>query len=144
MEQEFPAQRAVTPWHLWVTGVILLLWNAIGTVDFTATLTRFEPYLASFPQAVKEQIFALPWWMFLVWGVGVWGGFVGTIFLLLRKRWAVPLLAASTAGAVGSLINGLIRPIPGATDTVFASVIVAIAGAALWYAMRMAAKRVLV
>ena len=39
-----------TPWHLWVVGIVALLWNAIGALDFTATQMRFEFYMSQFTE----------------------------------------------------------------------------------------------
>ena len=35
-----------TPWHLWVVGVVGLLWSAMGAMDFVMTQTRNESYLS--------------------------------------------------------------------------------------------------
>ena len=40
------AQRA--PWHLWFVGVLSLLWNGVGAVDYLMTETRNASYLSSF------------------------------------------------------------------------------------------------
>jgi len=26
-----------TPWHVWVVGIVALLWNAMGALDYTMT-----------------------------------------------------------------------------------------------------------
>lgn len=31
------ARRVATPWHLWVVGVVAVLWNAFGCWDYTMT-----------------------------------------------------------------------------------------------------------
>jgi len=31
--------KPATPWHLWLVGGLLALWNAFGSFDFTATAT---------------------------------------------------------------------------------------------------------
>ena len=33
-----------TPWHLWVVGVVSLLWNAFGGYDFIMSATQGETY----------------------------------------------------------------------------------------------------
>jgi len=40
-----------TPWHLWVIGVISLLWNSTGAMDFTMTQARNAAYLKGLTQA---------------------------------------------------------------------------------------------
>src|SRR3546814_11492179 len=42
-----------TPWHLWVVGVLSLLWNAVGAFDYTMTKLNDADYLSAF---TPEQI----------------------------------------------------------------------------------------
>ena len=30
------------PWHLWVVGILMVLWNSIGCIDFVMTQSKFE------------------------------------------------------------------------------------------------------
>ena len=34
-----------TPWHLWLVGVLSLLWNGVGAFVFVQTTTRGEAYM---------------------------------------------------------------------------------------------------
>ena len=80
---------AKTPWHLWVVGVISLLWNAVGALDFTMTQLRNEAYLKAFTDEQRAYFFAIPLWAVVTWGVATWGSLVGSGFLLGRRRLAV-------------------------------------------------------
>ena len=93
--------RPVTPWHLWLVGGVAALWNAFGSFDFTATVTRFEPYLSNFSQELKDYVYGSPPWMFLIWGVAAFAGFAGSLLILKRHKAAVPVLAISLAGVIG-------------------------------------------
>ena len=104
-----------TPWHLWLVGVLSLLWNGFGAFDFIQTTTRGEAYMraAGFDDAMVAYYEAMPGWMYLPWTLGVWGAVVGSVMLLLRRRWAVPAFGLSLVGALISLIYGkLIDPPP--------------------------------
>jgi len=108
-----------TPWHLWVVGVVSLLWNAFGAFDFVSTITRGEAYLRemNFDQAMIEYFLAMPDWMYVPWTLGVWGAVIGSILLLLRNRFAVWAFALSLIGAVVSLAYGqFMDPPPLAPD----------------------------
>ncbi len=78
---EAPAARS--PWHLWLVGTLSLLWNGFGTFDFFATVTHLAPYMSQFPQAMLNYLATLPPWMWIVWFIGVVGGFAGSVLLLL-------------------------------------------------------------
>ncbi len=104
-----------TPWHLWLVGVLSLLWNGFGAFDFIQTTTRGEAYMraAGFDDAMVAYYEAMPGWMYLPWTLGVWGAVIGSVMLLLRRRWAVPAFGLSLVGALISLIYGkLIDPPP--------------------------------
>jgi hypothetical protein len=104
-----------TPWHLWLVGVLSLLWNGFGAFDFIQTTTRGEAYMraAGFDDAMVAYYEAMPAWMYVPWTLGVWGAVIGSVMLLLRRRWAVPAFGLSLLGALISLIYGkLIDPPP--------------------------------
>ena len=45
------------PWHLWVVGIISLLWNAMGAFDYLMSQTRNEQYMAAFtPEQLDEAL----------------------------------------------------------------------------------------
>ena len=83
------------PRHLWVIGVAALLWNAMGAFDFVMTQTRNEAYMSSFTPAQLAFFYGFPAWLIVVWAVGVWGGVLGALLLLLRRRQAPSLFLAS-------------------------------------------------
>ena len=139
---------AKIPWHLWVVGGLSLLWNTMGIVDFTATMTRFDPYLKGALGLNEEQIdfyLSFPWWQNVLWLIGTWGAFLGSVFLLLRKKLAVVLLGASLVGAIGSMIHGMtIKDIPEGMDPgAMPMVIIAIAVLLLAYAWWLSRRDVL-
>ncbi len=99
------ANRA-TPWHLWVVGTLGLIWNGFGVFDYSMTKMGGATYLRDFGMTEPQiaYIAAMPAWTTAVWALGVWGAFAGTVLLLLRSRFAVPLFALSLAGFLASLV----------------------------------------
>ena len=95
-----------TPWHLWVVGVVALLWNGFGCTDFTMTQTRGDAWLTSMGMTEPQLAYfhAMPAWTHVAWGVGVWGGLLGAILLLLRRKWATPVFVASFLGWLAGAI----------------------------------------
>ncbi|WP_395945874.1 hypothetical protein [Brevundimonas sp.] len=139
-----------TPWHLWLVGVLSLLWNGFGAFDFIQTNTRGEAYMraSGFDQPMIDYFLAMPNWMYVPWILGVWGAVIGSVLLLLRRRWAVPAFGLSLLGAVVNLIYGqVIDPPPlspeMATMKIMPFVIVVIALLLAWYAWAMAKRGVL-
>ena len=95
-----------TPWHLWLIGVIALLFNAIGVFDFVMSMAQGATYQAS-AGMTPEQIAhyqQMPGWMTLVWAVGVFGAFGASILLLMRRKLALPVFVLSLAAFLVSLL----------------------------------------
>jgi hypothetical protein len=94
------------PWHLWLIGVIAVLFNSIGVFDFVMSMAQGADYLAS-AGMTPDQIAhyqAMPSWMTGVWAVGVFGAFLASILLLLRRKLAVPVFVLSLAAFLISLL----------------------------------------
>ncbi len=91
-----------TPWHLWVVGVVMLLWNSIGCTDFMMTQFNSETWLAGYTEAQREYFYSFPSWAIIAWACGVWGGFLGALLLLFRSKHALPAYIVSFAGLIVS------------------------------------------
>ena len=136
-----------TPWHLWVIGIVSLLWNAGGVASYLATETG---NLAAFgmPEETHAYFYGFPAWAVATWALGVWGCFFGSIALLLRSRWAVALFGISLVGLLGTTIyERVVADVPAELDTtgnaLFAVAIWVITIALFIYSRRMAAAGVL-
>lgn len=137
-----------TPWHLWVVGVLSLLWNAFGAYDHVMSVSQGESYYRTMgmSEAIIAYMNAMPGWMMVPWTLGVWGAVIGSVLLLMRLKWAVHAWALSLLGAVISLIyqyflsNGL--EVYGG-QAFMPAVIVVIAALLLWYAFAMRRRGVL-
>ncbi len=123
-----------TPWHFWVVSILALLWNGFGAFDFTMSVTRGDAYYRStgMSETMIAYMHTFPPWMWVVWVVGVWGAVIATVLMLMRRRLAVPVFAASAAGATVSAIYQLMTGPEGPGPIPF--VIIAIAIFLLWYA----------
>lgn len=142
------ASSSKTPWHLWVVGVVSLLWNAVGVVDFTMTQTRNEAYLKAFTAEQLEYFHGFPLWVVIAWGIATWGSVTGSVLLLLRQRWAVQvnllvLVAMAVTFVHNFLLSDGLKIMGGAGPAVFTAMIL-LFGVLLWsYARAMAGRGVL-
>ncbi|WP_265587132.1 hypothetical protein [Sphingomicrobium arenosum] len=104
------AAAPTTPWHLWVVGILSLLWNGFGGYDYVMSQTRNMEYLggmAPSPEAARELVAmleAFPAWMEFFWALGVWGAIAGSVLLLMRNRFAVHAFAVSLLGMVVGMV----------------------------------------
>jgi hypothetical protein len=138
-----------TPWHLWVVGIVGVLWNAFGCYDYYMTNTAGDAYMASMgmTQAQIAYMHTYPTWMMAIWAIGVWGGLLGAILLLVKRKWAFHVFAASLAAFVISLVytygmsDG--AEVLGSTTYMMNAVILAGCVFFVWYSRLMAQRGVL-
>lgn len=102
-----------TPAHLWIVGIVSLLWNAFGATDYTMTMTRNAAWLKSMSAAQMSGIDAFPAWATGLWALGAWGALAGSVLLLVRSRHAVTAFIVSLVGLAGSaLYQFVVSPAP--------------------------------
>ncbi|HTI30925.1 MAG TPA: hypothetical protein VL405_02250 [Sphingomonas sp.] len=106
---------------LWLNIIAALgaAWNIFGLtqwVDF-AFRTRSSLTMRGMSAAAADLYYGLPLWMTIAFAVGSGGGLIGCVGLILRRRWAVPVLAVSLGGYialfVGDAMHGVFAAIPG-------------------------------
>ena len=95
MSEEQATTPSATPWHLWVIGVLALLWNAMGAFDYLMTETHNEGYMSRFTPEQLDFFYGFPAWLVALWAIAVWGSLLASVLLLLRNRFAVPLFLVS-------------------------------------------------
>ena len=71
-----------TPIHLWIVGVLSLVWNAGGAMDYLMTKLEVASYLEALPEAALRMVQEAPLWFQVSWAVGVWLSVAGSLLLL--------------------------------------------------------------
>jgi len=93
-----------TPIHLWIVGIVSLIWNAGGAIDYVMTRTNVADYMASQPAERLMMFDQAPLWFGATWALGVWFSVIGALLLLARSRFAGAAFALSLIGLAGSSI----------------------------------------
>ena len=132
-----------TPWHHWLVGLLAIVWNGFGAMDYTMTQLRGDAWLRdmNMTDAQIAYFHGMPGWAMAVWAIGVWGGVLGGVLLLLRSRHAVALFAISlTAFVIGLiytyLLSGGAAVMGGQHVYLMQGAIFAVCLFFLWYALR--------
>ncbi|MBN8716735.1 MAG: hypothetical protein J0I72_02450 [Stenotrophomonas sp.] len=86
-------------------AVVALLWNLLGLTAFATDLSLSATDLAKLPAAQQELYASRPAWAVAATALAVIAGALGSLGLLLRKRWAFPVLLASLLGILVQDIN---------------------------------------
>jgi hypothetical protein len=135
------------PVHLWIVGILAVLWNAIGCFDYYATQSKLESYMSQFTPEQLEYFYAFPVWVDAAWAIAVWGSLLASIGLLLRKAWAVWLFGLAILGMAATSVYSLVlsdgMALMGSGAMYFTIVIWIIALFLFFYAQAMARRRVL-
>ena len=101
-------QSVKAPAHLWIIGIVSLLWNAIGVFDYLATKLRLDFYMSQFTPEQLDYFYGFPAWAVVGWALGVWGALIGSLGLLVRKNWAVWMFGISLLGLVITTIYNFV------------------------------------
>ena len=86
------------PLSFWLVAVLALLWNLFGLFSFYSHFTATPEVIASWPEAQQQIAAATPRWVFVAFAIATIGGVLGSLGLLLGKRWAAPVLLLSLLG----------------------------------------------
>jgi hypothetical protein len=137
------AVSARTPAHLWIVGILSVLWNCFGAYDYTMSHMRNMDYLAKMgdPNVMLAYMDNMPMYAKIGWGLGVWLGLLGAVLLLMRSRYAVHAFALSFLGMILSFGGQYLGPPPPPEMTAGAMkyiplLIIVLGLAQLWYAWR--------
>ena len=81
----------------WVVAIISLLWNLLGCWNY---IIQQDPLVvANMPEVYQFIIENRPIWATVAFAVSVFGGAVGSILLLLRRKIATGLFSLSVLGS---------------------------------------------
>lgn len=77
--------------YFWVVSLIALIWNGLGAYSFAVQALSTAEQFNEFSDTDEILAAHFPTWYLSVFGIAVFSGFLGSVFLLLRKRWAYSL-----------------------------------------------------
>jgi len=133
-EGELPEENTIeAPWHVWVVGVLTLLFTLFGAFDYVMSQSGNRAWMEAMvePAGIEADVAvdyfsSFPLWADAVWAVGVWAGVGGALLLLMRRAAAYPVLLLSLGGLVLSNAYSMSNPLPGMTDGTATYVTVAV------------------
>lgn len=81
-------------------AVLAFLWNLIGCAAYLSDVMLTPEAVAQMPADQQALYAARPVWAVAAYAIAVWGGALGSLGLVLKKRWASVPLMASVAGLI--------------------------------------------
>ena len=136
-----PAPTTMPPAWYWLVALACLLFEGAGAFLFTDSLSLDPATLPLDQRAIFE---ATPQWMTIAWAVAIGAGLLGAVGLLLRRRFAEPLLLISLI-AVAVQFSGvfLVRQLRELTpeDHLLVPVLILLMAYGFWQAAKLARRR---
>lgn len=78
-----------------VVAVLAVLWNLFGLWSFYIHVTATPEVVATWPEVQQRIAEVTPGWIFVPFAIATIGGALGSLGLLLGRRWATPVLLLS-------------------------------------------------
>lgn len=88
------------PIWFWIASVLALVWNGMGVMQYLQQAYNTESFKAMCTPEELEMYANLPSWYTAVFAFAVFGGLLGCIALLLRKKFAYILLLISLIAVI--------------------------------------------
>lgn len=99
------SDKTSPPVWFWVISIVALLWYLMDTSAFFMRLFMTDDAIKAMPENQQHLYRDMPLWVNIVFACEVFGGAVGCISLLLRKKWALPLFVISLLGVLAQTSN---------------------------------------
>lgn len=86
-------------WY-WIVSVIALFWNAMGVNQYIQQAYKTESWRSAITDAQFEIISNFPAWLTAAFAIAVFTGALGSLALILRKKWAYSLFLLSLIAVI--------------------------------------------
>lgn len=79
----------------WLISIVALFWNFMGIIAYLGQAYISDNALKMLPEENQLYFSNVPAWVTAAFAVAVFGGFLGAIGLIIRKKWAYFLFVIS-------------------------------------------------
>jgi ABC-type xylose transport system permease subunit len=123
--------------RFWTVAAVALAWNLVGVMSYLMSVTAGPEVLAALPEAERSLYAEIPAWATSAYAIAVFGGLLGSIALLLRKAWAVPLFVVSLLAVLVQMGHAFfmtaLLEVKGPGAAVLPGLVLAIAAYLVWF-----------
>ena len=99
------SDTASPPVWFWVISIVAILWYLMDTSAFFMRVLMTEEAIKAMPENQQHLYRDMPLWVNIVFACEVFGGTLGCIAILLKKKWALPLFTISILGTLAQTSN---------------------------------------
>ena len=79
----------------WLISIVALIWNFMGIIAYLGQAYISDDALKMLPEENQLYFSNVPAWVTAAFAVAVFGGFLGAIGLIIRKKWTYFLFVIS-------------------------------------------------
>ena len=97
--------NASVHWSFWVISGVALVWNVMGSANFFVQMS--PEMLEMYRESERAIVEGRPLWATIAFGLGVFGGAIGSLLLLLKKSAAFYVFIASLVGVIVTMVHTL-------------------------------------
>jgi len=131
----------------WIIGIVALIWNLMGVFAYLKQAYLTEEDLMAMPVAEQALYQNIPAWVTGAYAIAVFGGALGCILLLLRKKLAGSLFLISLVGIVVQMSYNIFMSkaadVYGPGDMIMPAMVMLIGIFLFWYAKKKTATGIL-
>ncbi|MDW5288428.1 hypothetical protein [Formosa sp. PL04] len=89
-------------WYWIVTG-FYLLWNGLGVQQYFIQANNTEAFRSKLTEAQLQDILEMPTWVMRAYAVAVMLGFLASILLMARRKFAYPIALTSLIAVIAQM-----------------------------------------
>ncbi len=122
-------------------AIIAILWNFLGVMAYLMQLNLDKATIAAKPKIEQELYSNIPTWYTIIFGIAVFSGLLGSILLLLKKKFSTSLFMISFLAVLAQMYYNFFVAqtiaVFGLSSIIMPSIIIVISFALLWYSRKM-------
>ena len=99
------SDKTSPPVWFWVISIIAMLWYLMDISAFFMRVLMTDDVIKAMPENQQHLYRKMPLWVNIVFAGEVFGGALGCVGLLLRKKWALPLFVVSILGVLSQTFH---------------------------------------
>ncbi|QDO94992.1 hypothetical protein FNB79_13775 [Formosa sediminum] len=91
------------PIWFWVVTGFYLLWNGLGVNQYLIQVNNTEAFRSQYTEAQLQEMLNTPTWVMRAYAVAVMAGFLASILLMARRRFAYPIALTSLVAVIAQM-----------------------------------------
>lgn len=131
----------------WIIGIIALIWNLMGVAAYLMQAYMTEEDLLALPIEEQALYADIPAWVTAAYALAVFGGALGCILLLLRKKLATVVFMISFVSIVAqasyNIFMSSATEVYGPAAFMMPAMVIIIAVFLIWYSKKKASQGIL-